>query len=209
MQRLISGVKDILFPKFCVGCELEGDWLCEKCFPAINIPKTDKAVANLDGVTALFDYGENPVSNLIKSFKYDYLLDTVEIFKKIITDVKFSDDWSNFVIIPVPLHSRRQRERGFNQSEFIAKLFAEKLKLPVNKNLSRVIYTMQQAKLFGEERRKNLKDAFVFNVSDGAVPEEVLLVDDVFTTGATMQECAEVLKKNGAKVVWGLALARG
>ena len=200
------GMKDLLFPKFCAGCEQEGNWLCDKCFPDINISKTDKAVANLDGITALFDYGENTVSKLIKMFKYNYLMEIADIFKKIITGIKFNSSWPDFVIIPVPLHARRERERGFNQAEILGKLFSEKFDLRINKNLSRVIYTAQQAKLSGEERRKNLKDAFVFN---GDAPTQVLLVDDVFTTGATMQECARVLKNNGVKVVWGLVLARG
>ncbi|MEK7131514.1 MAG: ComF family protein [Patescibacteria group bacterium] len=202
-------IKDLLFPKFCAGCGQEGSWLCADCLPEINTLKTEKAVANLDGITALFDYGENTISKLIKIFKYNYLLEIAEIFKKIITDAKSNDAWSGFIIIPVPLHARRERERGFNQSEIIAKLFAEKFGLETNKNLHRVIYTAQQAKLSGEQRRANLKNAFVFSNSDKAVPEKVLLVDDVFTTGATMQECAKVLKNKGVKVVWGLVLARG
>ncbi len=209
LRRLISKVKDLFFPKFCVGCEQEGNWLCVNCLPAINTPKTDKAAANLDGVTALFEYGENTVSKLIKMFKYNYLTEIADIFEKIIIDTKFNDAWSDFVIIPVPLHPRRERERGFNQAEIIAKLFAKKFGLNINKNLNRVIYTAQQAKLSGEERRLNLKNAFDFNVEGNAAPEKVLLMDDVYTTGATMQECAKVLKNNGVKIVWGLVLARG
>lgn len=183
--------------------------MCEKCFPVANILQENKAVDHLDGITALFDYGENAMSKLIKMFKYNYLLEIADIFKKIITDAKFNDTWSDFIIISVPLHARRERERGFNQSEIIAKLFAEKLGLGINKNLHRVIYTAQQAKLSGEQRRANLKNAFVFSSEGKAAPEKVLLVDDVFTTGATMQECARVLKNNGVKIVWGLVLARG
>ncbi len=209
MRWLMSKIKDLLFPKFCVGCEQEGNWLCEKCLPTINTSKTDKAVDHLDGVMALFDYGENTMSKLIKIFKYNYLMEIADIFEKIITDTKFNDVWSDFVIIPVPLHARRQRERGFNQAEILAKLFAKKFGLSINKNLHRVIYTAQQAKLSGEERRLNLKNAFVFNKSAQLIPEKVLLVDDVYTTGATMQECARVLKNNGVKVVWSLVLARG
>lgn len=207
MFRWVGWIKDLLFPKSCVSCQEEGDWLCEDCFLVINTLKTDKVVANLDGITALFDYGENTVSKLIKMFKYNYLLGIADIFKKIITDTEFNDTWSDFVIIPVPLHARRERERGFNQAEILAKLFAEKFCLSINKNLHRVIYTAQQAKLSGEERRANLKDAFIW--SGEVFPEKVLLVDDVYTTGATMQECARVLKNSGVKIVWGLVLARG
>ena len=204
---LMEEMKDVLFPKFCVGCNLEGDWLCEKCFLIADLPKIDKAVANLDGVTALFEYGENSVSKLIRFFKYNYLLDTVDIFRKIIFNTNFNNAWSGFVIIPVPLHARRERERGFNQSEILAKIISEKFGLAINQNLKRVVYTAQQAKLSGDERRKNLKDAFAW--VGGGIPEKVLLVDDVFTTGATMQECAKVLKNNGVKIVSCLVLARG
>ncbi len=139
-------------------------------------------------------------------FKYNYLLEIADIFEKIINDINFNNAWPDFAVIAVPLHARRERERGFNQSAIIAGLFAKKLGLKINNNLFRVVYTVQQAKLSGEARRKNLKDAFMFN---GQVPEKVLLVDDVYTTGATMQECAKVLKDRGVKVVCGLVLARG
>ena len=218
LSRAFSAEKarDLLFPKFCVGCEKEGGWLCEKCLPAAFIGAAEPngcALAGeagcLDGITALFDYGENSVSKLIKIFKYNYLLEVADIFKKIITDIKFNNTWSGFVIIPVPLHARRQRERGFNQAEILAEIFSEKLILKTGRGLTRPVYTTQQAKLSGEERRANLKNAFVFNKDEKFVPEKVLLVDDVFTTGTTMQECAKVLKNNGVKVVWGLVLARG
>lgn len=208
INRLINAIKDLLFPKFCVGCKEEGSWLCDKCLPEVNTPKTEKAAANLDGVTALFDYGENTVSKLIKMFKYNYLLEIGGIFEKIIDKTNFNNSWQGFVIIPVPLHRRRERERGFNQAEILAKSFAKKLGLDINKNLQRGIYTTQQAKLSREQRLINLKDAFFW--TDGAknAPGKVLLVDDVFTTGATMQECAKILKNNGTKIVCGLVLAR-
>ena len=202
-------IKDILFPKFCVSCGCEGGWLCGSCFPTVNISNTNKAVADLDGITALFDYGENTASKLIKMFKYNYLTEIADIFQQIINKTKFDFVWDDFVIVPAPLHLRRQRERGFNQSEIIANLFAEKFGLAVNKNLRRAVYTTQQAKLSGEERRKNLKDAFVFDTKGASVPEKVLLIDDVYTTGATMQECAKVLKNSGVKTVWGMVLAKG
>jgi ComF family protein len=208
-QAVVELIKDFLFPKFCAGCDREGSWLCEKCLPAVNFLQEDKVVDHLDGITALFDYGENTVSKLIKMFKYNYLLEIADIFEKIIDDAKFNGTWQNFTIIPVPLHARRQRERGFNQAEILAKLFSKKFNLNINKNLHRIVYTAQQAKLSGEERRVNLKNAFVWDVGGSTTPEKVLLVDDVFTTGATMQECAQVLKSNGVKVVWGLVLAKG
>lgn len=208
IKRLINGIKDLLFPKFCAGCQKEGSWLCDKCLPEVNTLRLEKAVANLDGITALFDYGENLPSILIKMLKYNYLLEVGGIFEKIINKANFNNTWQDFVIIPVPLHLRRERERGFNQAEILAKSFSKKFGLEINKNLKRGIYTTQQAKLSREQRLINLKDAFFWTDGAKKAPEKVLLVDDVFTTGATMQECAKVLKNNGTKVVCGLVLAR-
>ncbi len=207
INNLLDRLKDILFPKFCVNCKKEGEWLCEACFPLADFPQGGEAVANLDDVTALFSYGENTISNLILMFKYKYLSEIADIFEKIIDKTGLHNIWQDFVIIPVPLHARRQRERGFNQAEILAGLFAKKLGLSINKNLHRPIYTVQQAKLPRKQRQSNLKNAFVWGA--GIPPEKVLLVDDVYTTGATMAECAKVLKENGVKVVWGLVLARG
>ena len=83
------------------------------------------------------------------------------------------------------------------------------LNLAINKKLHRAVYTKQQAMLSGEERRQNLTNAFVFDTQDGAVPAKVLLVDDVFTTGSTLKECAKALKAAGVQTVWGLVLAKG
>ncbi len=210
-------VKDMFFPKFCVACQnAEGEWLCEKCFQKIAAPQpffcldqTDETASDLNGATALFNYGENTISQLIKLLKYNYLTDIADIFAKFIKKEDFNFNWRGFTIIPVPLHPRRERERGFNQSEIIAKIFAEKLGLEINIGLRRGVYTAQQAKLSKEERQQNLKDAFSFVKEQKTIPEKVLLVDDVFTTGATMRECAKVLKSNGVKIVCGLVLASG
>ena len=109
-------------------------------------------------------------------------------------------------IVPVPLHPRRYAERGFNQARLLADILGQKIGRPVVDLLKRDRYTLQQAKLSREERQLNVHHAFLnsnFNAN------AVLLVDDVFTTGATMQECARVLKASGVKKVIGLSVARG
>ncbi|HSR89614.1 MAG TPA: phosphoribosyltransferase family protein [Candidatus Udaeobacter sp.] len=216
LSKLVSIIKDIFFPRFCVSCGQEGNWFCNSCFlinknlfqkNSLTVQALDPAC--LDGITALFAYGENDISKLIKLLKYNFLLEITDVFTKIFNNIYLNNAWQDFVIIPVPLHLRRERERGFNQAEIIANLFAKKLGLNINKNLRRSIYTAQQARLTGQQRQVNLKGAFSWSSNIKNIPEKVLLVDDVFTTGATMQECAKVLKSNGAKIVWGLALARG
>jgi ComF family protein len=112
-------------------------------------------------------------------------------------------------IVPVPLHPRRHAERGFNQAELIAHIAADFIGKPVATTLRRTRYTENQAKLPKEEREKNIAGAFARHRGADAAGKRVLLVDDVYTTGATMQECARVLKAAGAISVSGFAVAHG
>lgn len=115
---------------------------------------------------------------------------------------------SAMIIVPVPLHAKRLKERGFNQSLLIARGIAKKLKAGLSyDNLCRTRPTEPQVGLKSRERAENLKDAF--NISDPAAfkDRKILLVDDVYTTGATIKECSKVLKKAGADV-YALTLAR-
>lgn len=217
MQKIRRGFfwcKDLLFPVFCVGCDKEESWICTDCLPKNIVPQqivftADSDIASLDGLTALSSYDTSVISELVRMLKYRFVTDALSDLQTIISKVNFTADWHDFVIVPVPLHARRERERGFNQAELIANLFAQRFGLVVNKKLRRAVYTRQQAALSGEERRKNLTDAFMFEIIDGVVPANVLLVDDVFTTGSTLKECAKALKAAGVQTVWGLVLAKG
>jgi len=124
-------------------------------------------------------------------------------------------DLSNFVTLsdvilaPVPLHPRRRRERGYNQSELLAKELAKAWNIPLNaKALRRARDTAQQALLSAEERHSNVQGAFTISPPDFFKSKNVLLIDDVLTTGSTVNACAEALKAAGAVRVLVLALAR-
>ena len=111
------------------------------------------------------------------------------------------------VVVPVPLHLRREYQRGFNQAEDLA----IHLGVPVAKMLVRVRHTHSQIELPKHERRENVKDAFSFRPDPSSLipaPRIAVLVDDVSTTGATLEACARVLKANGVKEVRGLTAAR-
>jgi ComF family protein len=113
------------------------------------------------------------------------------------------------LLVPVPLHRQRLRERGFNQSLLLARRIAQVHSLPVDATtLQRVRYTQPQTELSGPERRKNIRQAFAVARTTSISGKRVLLIDDVFTTGATVQECAKTLLKAGAKRVDVLTLAR-
>lgn len=113
------------------------------------------------------------------------------------------------LLVPVPLHRQRLRERGFNQSLLLARRMAKVHSLPVNATvLQRIRHTQPQTELSGPERKKNIRQAFAVTRSAGIVDKRVLLIDDVFTTGATVQECSKTLLKAGAKQVDVFTLAR-
>lgn len=240
LSSILASIKDTLFPKFCLGCKTEGDWLCNNClnFNAIKplnccpvcyaicegviTCNCAKKVA-LKGVTTLFDYNKDPLfSDLIQKFKYNYVKDLQNIWELIIAKIaknlgqqivsginNKSFLLNNLSILPIPLHPRRYRERGYNQANVISQILAKNLGSNYygRKGLIRQKYTGQQAKLTRAERLKNVANAFAWQQKTPP-PEAVLLVDDVFTTGATMQACANILKQNGSKLVWGFALAR-
>jgi len=113
------------------------------------------------------------------------------------------------LVVPVPLHPRRLRERGFNQSLLLARQVSKRQSIPLDfTSLQRVRQTAPQTRLSGPERRKNVRGAFRVTAPESVAGRRVLLVDDVFTTGATIQECTESLLEAGAKEVCVLTLAR-
>jgi len=217
-MSLLNLIKDTIFPIHCLDCNIEGQWLCDDCKKKIELNyNTQTAVGNLKSLTAFFVYDEKTIiGELIKLFKYNYVKELEDEIEKIlnISKIVISSgavaESRNLSIIPVPLHVRRKRERGFNQAEILANIFNRKFKLGVVKNnlLQRKKYTSQQAKLKKEDRIKNLQNAFVINPKE-SIPKNILLVDDVYTTGATMQECASVLYQAGSQSVQGMVLARG
>ena len=151
---------------------------------------------------------EGAIKHLIRSFKYDnkkYYTDTLS--NLLVSEyVKLNKDFD--IIIPVPLHPKRYKMRGFNQSELLCKSFKEKLHLNVDtKSLIKVVYTESQTTLNRTEREKNLNGSFEVADKKAIKGKSILLVDDVFTTGSTINECARVLLKAGAKEVWSLTLA--
>ncbi len=114
------------------------------------------------------------------------------------------------IIIPVPLHKSKLRARGYNQSEILAAFMSKKLNIPVSRNnLKRVKATITQTSLKREERIKNIRNAFCIKQPEKFSGKRILLIDDVFTTGATSNECSRILKQAGSGNVFVLTLARG
>jgi ComF family protein len=147
----------------------------------------------------------------IQRFKYNSQTQLASSLGSLLSS--FAREWvpnpEDFLAVPVPLHERRLRERGFNQSLLLAKVLASELGAQLDYlSLVRKRYTRAQTGLRKEERRKNVKDAFSVIYPELINGKKLLLIDDVFTTGHTLNECAKTLKRSGATVVVCLTLAR-
>ncbi len=173
----------------------------------------------LDGLWSLGIY-QGSLREAIKQLKYgkvrglaealtDITLEYWVRYQPFILDQIKKDAGKGWVVIPVPLHWWRGNDRGFNQSSLIGQLLAQKLGLTYADGLKRVRYTKSQVKLKGKDRHYNIRNAFEISKPYTLNPSPyVLLIDDVWTTGSTLRECAYVLKRNGAKKVWAITLAR-
>jgi ComF family protein len=152
-----------------------------------------------------------PLSTLIHGFKYRHL---VRHIRFLCAYLRFRPDlreWASTfdILIPVPIHATRKRERGYNQAEKIAREAARYLGLPVAAEaLVRVRSTGTQTKLNREERGRNLEKAFACRKPEAVKGKRILIVDDVYTTGATTGRCAELLRAAGAADVGILAIAK-
>ncbi len=207
---------DCLFPFFCLGCDNEGTILCNKCqatLPVLGIFVSLENASVLDDHIAVGIFEENNLlGKLIYAYKYNFVTDVLKVFEKMIQDFlqhnkKFFD--SVDIVIPVPLHRRRYAERGFNQAEEIAKVLSRELNIEMQNVLIRKNATKQQAKLHKKEREQNVSGAFELQQGIDVQNKHILLVDDVFTTGSTLSECARVIKEHGATEVRAFTLARG
>jgi ComF family protein len=229
---------DLLFPPRCHICDRgmavqRQSCICADCFSQLDFIKSPLCIScgcqfeiftgakdhycgdclqdmpSFDTARSLLKY-RSPLPGLLHRLKYRADSSVIGAIEAILThNPKIWEQGKCELIIPVPLHAERLRQRGFNQSQLLARLafsgFQEKIAINL---LVRAKNTTSQTGLSGLERRRNLKDAF-FVTSTGMVEgRSVWLVDDVFTTGTTVSECSKILKKNGASEVHVWTLAR-
>ena len=229
---------DLLFPKRCIGCGKIGSYICLRCrktmhpltilkCPVCEKPAFDGATHprcktryGIDGLTSFFRY-DGIVKKAVKELKYRFVTDIVhELFDCIpqFSRLSFSLIRSSYLesrlscILPVPLHASRLRFRGFNQAEVIGKELSKRFNIPLQRNyLLRKKMTLPQVEMkVRENRLQNMKDVFIvrYPVSSSHRHAVALLVDDVFTTGATLRSAASVLKHARVKYVWGVTIAQ-
>jgi ComF family protein len=200
--------------QYCLGCKTSNDrgQFCPVC----------KKNYYLDGVMIAGDYDDKILALIIKHLKYHFIKDIAKILSDYMvtfvkegcgrakgTKNKFTDLFDGYLVIPVPLHRRRRLWRGFNQAQLIAGHLAQSLGLKTDETgLIRIRNNQPQAKLKEAERKNNIIGCFAWRGQflNGA---NILIVDDVVTTGATLDECAKILKQNGGGKIWGLVAAKG
>jgi ComF family protein len=226
LSKIWNYILDFVWPKKCLGCNQEGSFCCPKCLATLKTLDLDyQAWKNqddfyFDRCLVCLDYHNPLTQNLIKTFKYQYLQNINKILVDILAEQLAKLNLENIIITNIPLHKKKKRQRGFDQTEILAQGLAAKLNLPYQSLLKRDKFTKPQAQLSKAERQKNVSDAFVINKDSGHtqpnVPElvegsnnsTVILIDDVATTGATLNQAAKVLKDNGFEKVIALTLAK-
>jgi ComF family protein len=228
---------DILLPPFCLGCKREGVYLCKQCRNGIDefryflCPvckrrsidgRLDDSCRKVCGLTRFFGsplpYADKTVRLLIHAFKYQRVKNLATPLSRILIEFLERNQFTgvlerygkNLALVPVPLYDFRARDRGFNQAAEIAREIGAHYDIKIlEKNLIKKKNTPPQAEVKGEEARmKNIENAFATKNPLFFQGKIVLLVDDVYTSGATMRECARVLKTSGAAQVWGITVAR-
>lgn len=229
-------VLDTLFPINCLSCQKDGIWLCDECLEMIPLrseqvcPLCEKNITplgqtcfecrkkySIDGLLVSFSYQQDPIAKLIHLYKYRFAEDLhVPLGKLLLRAIYNSELAIPELIIHVPLHPKRLRWRGFNQAELLAKYLGENMTpgfiLPVLSDVlvrQKNTHPQMEIKNFSQ-RQKNIQDAFALNAKNKSAitDKNILLVDDVATTGSTLFECARILKKAGAASVFGIVVAR-
>ncbi len=218
---------NLLFPHRCIGCGREGEIICSSC--QINLPRIMPPVCPMcgrpqssniscpdcvkrqsyvDGIRSPYRF-EGVIRQAIHQFKYRNLRSLATPLAQLIDNHLKTYPIPGDVLIPVPIHKKRIRERGYNQSLLLARKLGKLTDFSVIENcLIRRIQSPPQARSASvEERHRNVADAFICKDSR-LRGKQVLLIDDVTTSGATLDACAKVLKAAGASSVWGLTLAR-
>ncbi len=230
LRSLVSIIRDgalaLLFPSRCIGCNREGEFLCQSChasLPRLTLPFCELCAQPIvsgarcrrcldgplaiDGIRAPF-LMTGTVRDTIHRLKYDDLRALAPVLARLLADYLESNPIPGELLMAVPIHSRRERRRGYNQSLLLAQELSKRIGVPVKAGLKRHKDSPPQARSQSmEERRANVRDAFAFQGGE-LDSKNVLLIDDVCTTGATLDACARVLRDAGAGAVWGLTVAR-
>jgi len=224
LPGLLTALADFIYPPVCALCSGRLDdemFLCGDCFhqleQAIHVCAAyrpsdfvhlQEPILFHRAVTCF--HFDPDIEQLIHEVKYNHRKKMGRFFGRLMARILADEIKPEFdLIVPVPLHTIRYRERGYNQSEALARGFAQERGLFVRTDcLKRVLHTKTQTMLSGKERQDNVREAFSVRKEKLCKGKRILLVDDVITTGATINGCARALKAAGANRITALALAR-
>ncbi|MEE9500207.1 MAG: ComF family protein [Candidatus Omnitrophota bacterium] len=214
-KSIFKTLLDIVLPTVCYvcgrGCSSKYG-LCDLCLDRIRLCAEYGSKNSYIERGWSCSYYKDTIKECIHLFKYKGYIGLIDIFRDIMIDfVKKHDIHKNVdLIVPVPIYPTKKRERTYNHAEILARSLSKNFTIPINaKNLKKIKWTQSQSELGREKRLKNVKDTFLI-VDKGAFSDKcVLLVDDVYTTGTTINECAKVLRGAKASKVFSLTLARG
>lgn len=224
-MEFITEILDFFLPRFCPSCEKKllssEKIICPSCLNRIqkvNEPSLKLAFDKkfhkskiISGFTSIYHFEKDKeLQHLIHSLKYNGKFLTGAFLGELLGRKIKNDclNWNIHFILPVPLHQLKKAERGFNQSFYISKGLGKEINLPVySKIVKRKKYTESQTKLNFLERQKNIQGAFVVKNIKKINGKNILLIDDVVTTGSTVSECGKVLLNSGASRIYAASVA--
>ncbi|MEX2028917.1 MAG: phosphoribosyltransferase family protein [Candidatus Paceibacterota bacterium] len=213
---LLNTLLDIVFPTNCLSCGVSGVDLCTTCLSSF--PETTQE--NTKWIFPLYDYRAPPVKRALWEFKYKGKKRLAGSFAEILygkiieelSELSMMENFNDAILVPIPLSPKRYRERGYNQSELICK---ELIKLDGNVNfkfksnvLVKIKETEHQAQIQDKSKRlKNLSDSFAVKESASIRGRNIILIDDIITTGATLTEAKKALRHAGARKIIAFTIA--
>ena len=230
IRRALGLVEDLIFPPICGGCHRRGTWLCPDCLSELEIiPRPicarcgqpvdlacDKCAhclywpAEIGEVRAAYAFG-GPIRDAIHRYKYQGEFARASSLAGLMFDAlqrpEFGASTAWDLIAFASLHSRRRRQRGFDQAQLLARFLSERLDIPYTSELRRVIDTPSQVGRGSVDRQANVREAFEWFGTD-LTGSSILIIDDVITTGATLVSASSALIEAGAARVDGIAIAR-
>ena len=207
-MKILDSFLDLIFPPICGMCNKIGEkYICENCYKEIekylynNVDKDIFYLLKYEEIIRkkIIEYKFNDKAYLYKTF--------CEIFVKNKNAFEFCKSYD--IIIPVPMYKKKKQLRGYNQTELIARKIAEILKIEIDTNiLIKHRNTSMQSSLGKEERLKNVQNAYKIQNKEIIIDKKVLILDDIYTTGATVKECRNMLLLAGAKEVGIFIIAK-
>ena len=215
-NKITNLLLDLLFPIKCISCQINDEILCENCIQNINFNERE-----IEGnIKAVFNYQDTVIKNAIWELKYHnkrYLGEKLGQllyihFIEDISEIRMNVPGRSIYVIPIPISNKKTKTRGYNQSMMIAKGFCNSEKSGALELKNGIVYkkidTLPQAKITNKKRRlENVKGVFGIKNEEIIKGRTFIIIDDVVTTGGTMNEIMKILKKAGAKKVYGFAVA--